>query len=399
MTRYDGPMSIVICSGVRTPIGSLQGSLSSLKASELGAVAVKEALHRANVTASDINLILMGNVLSAGMGQAPARQAAIYAGLGDKIPAVTLNKMCGSGLEAIIGASRAVMVGDATVAVAGGMESMSNAPYLVPGARGGLRMGHKQLLDSMIYDGLWDVYNDKHMGSCADLCAKEYTISREEQDAFAICSYQRANEATQKGYFSNEVVGVEIKGRKGETTTIREDEGPKAAKYDKIPTLKPAFEKDGTVTAANASTVNDGASALVIASSKVVKERGLPVVAEIKGYASHAHAPEWFTTAPVAAIQKLLQKLSWSVDRVDLFEINEAFAVVVLAAMKELNIPHEKVNVQGGAVALGHPIGSSGARIVTTLIHALTRQGKKRGVAAICIGGGEALALGVEVRH
>jgi acetyl-CoA C-acetyltransferase len=399
MTRYDGPMSIVICSGVRTPIGSLQGSLSSLKASELGAVAVKEALQRANVTASDINLILMGNVLSAGMGQAPARQAAIYAGLGDKIPAVTLNKMCGSGLEAIIGASRAVMVGDATVAVAGGMESMSNAPYLVPGARGGLRMGHKQLLDSMIYDGLWDVYNDKHMGSCADLCAKEYTISREEQDAFAICSYQRANEATQKGYFSNEVVGVEIKGRKGETTTVSEDEGPKAAKYDKIPTLKPAFEKDGTVTAANASTVNDGASALVIASSKVVKERGLPVVAEIKGYASHAHAPEWFTTAPVAAIQKLLQKLSWSVDRVDLFEINEAFAVVVLAAMKELNIPHEKVNVQGGAVALGHPIGSSGARIVTTLIHALTRQGKKRGVAAICIGGGEALALGVEVRH
>jgi acetyl-CoA C-acetyltransferase len=376
----------------------LQGSLSSLKASELGAIAVKEAVHRANVSSGDIDLIIMGNVLSAGMGQAPARQAAIYAELGDKIPAVTLNKMCGSGLEAIIQASRAVAVGDASVAIAGGMESMSNAPYLVPGARGGLRMGHKQLIDSMIHDGLWDVYNDKHMGSCADMCARKYSISREGQDAFAIASYQRANEATQKGYFANEIAPVEIKGRKGEVTLVSEDEGPKAAKYDKIPTLKPAFEKDGTVTAANASTVNDGASALVITSDKVSKEQGLPVLAEICGYSSHAHAPEWFTTAPVNAIQKLLQKLSWSVESVDLFEINEAFAAVVLAAMKELEIPHEKINVHGGAVALGHPIGASGARIVTTLINALKQQGKKRGVAAICIGGGEALALGLELK-
>lgn len=390
-------MSIVISSGIRTPIGSLQGSLSSLKASELGAVAMKEAVHRAKVSPDDVDLIFMGNVLSAGMGQAPARQAAIYAGLGDKIPAVTLNKMCGSGLEAVIQAARAVTVGDAKVAVAGGMESMSNAPYLVSGARGGLRMGHKTLVDSMIHDGLWDVYNDEHMGSCADMCAKEYGISREEQDAFAICSYQRANEATQKGYFANEVVAVELKGRKAEVTLVTEDEGPKAAKYDKIPTLKPAFEKDGTVTAANASTVNDGASALVITSSEVARERGLPVLAEIKGYASHAHAPEWFTNAPVSAMQKLLQKLSWAANSVDLFEINEAFSVVVLAAMKDLNIPHDKVNVHGGAVALGHPIGASGARIVTTLVNALKQHGKKRGVAAICIGGGEALALGLEL--
>jgi acetyl-CoA C-acetyltransferase len=338
-------------------------------------------------------------VLSAGMGQAPARQAAIYAGLGDKIPAVTLNKMCGSGLEAIIGAARAVTVGDASVVIAGGMESMSNAPYLIPGARAGLRMGHKTLVDSMIYDGLWDIYNDKHMGSCADMCASKYTISREEQDEFAIASYQRANEAIRKGYFANEVVPVTIKGRKGEVTLVAEDEGPKTAKYDKIPTLKPAFEKDGTVTAANASTVNDGASALVITSDRVAKERGLPVLAEIKGYGVHAHAPEWFTTAPVNAIQKLLQKLSWSVEDVDLFEINEAFSVVVLAAIKELNIPHDKVNIHGGAVALGHPIGASGARIVTTLIHALQQQNKKRGVAAICIGGGEALALGLELNQ
>jgi acetyl-CoA C-acetyltransferase len=390
-------MSIVIASAVRTPIGSLQGSLSSLTASELGATAVREAVRRAKVDASTIDFIVLGNVLSAGMGQAPARQAAIYAGLGNNIPAVTLNKMCGSGLEAIIQAARAVTLGDATIAIAGGMESMSNAPYLVPGARTGLRMGHKTLIDSMIHDGLWDVYNDKHMGSCADMCASKYSFSREQQDEFAIASYQRANDAMQKGQVANELVSVEIKGRKGEVTLVSEDEGPKAAKYDKIPTLKPAFEKNGTVTAANASTVNDGASALVITSDLGAKERGLPMLAEIKGYSSHAHAPEWFTTAPITAIQKLLQKLSWTVDSVDLFEINEAFSVVVLAAMKDLNLPHEKVNVYGGAVALGHPIGASGARIVTTLIHALRQHNKKRGVAAICIGGGEALSLGVEI--
>ncbi|MGL4610799.1 MAG: thiolase family protein [Trueperaceae bacterium] len=390
-------MSIVISSAVRTPIGSLQGSLASLKASELGAVAVKEAVQRAKANASDIDLILMGNVLSAGMGQAPARQAAIYAGLGENIPATMLNKMCGSGLEAIIQGVRALQINDATVTIAGGMESMSNAPYLIPGVRSGLRMGHKKLVDSMIVDGLWDVYNDKHMGSCADMCASKYSISREEQDAFAIASYERANEAMQKGYSANEIITVELKGRKGEITLVGEDEGPKAAKYDKIPTLKPAFEKDGTVTAANASSVNDGASALVMTTATTAQDKGLNVLAEIKGYSSYAHAPEWFTTAPVAAMQKLLKKLSWTVESVDLFEINEAFSVVVLAAMKELSIPHDKVNVHGGAVALGHPIGASGARIVTTLIHALKQGGKKRGVAAICIGGGEALALGLEL--
>jgi acetyl-CoA C-acetyltransferase len=389
-------MSVMICSAVRTPIGSLQGSLASLKASELGAVAIREAVTKAQLTPNDVDLVLMGNVLSAGMGQAPARQAALYAGLGESVPAVTLNKMCGSGLEAVIQGSRAVALGDSSVVVVGGMESMTNAPYVLPGARSGLRMGHKTLVDSMILDGLWDVYNDKHMGSCADLCASKYNISREEQDAFAVASYQRANEAAQKKFFADETVVVEIKDRKGEVL-VTEDDGPKTAKYDKIPTLKPAFEKDGTVTAANASSVNDGAAALVVATKETAREKGLNILAEIKGYASHAHAPEWFTTAPVSAIQKLLQKLSWPVDSVDLFEINEAFAVVVLAAMKDLNLPHDKVNVRGGAVALGHPIGASGARIVTTLVHALRQQGKRRGVAAICIGGGEALALGLEL--
>jgi acetyl-CoA C-acetyltransferase len=390
-------MSVVICSAVRTPIGSLQGSLSSFKASELGAVVVKETLHRAKVELNDVDFVVMGNVLSAGMGQAPARQAAMYAGLGDKVPSVTLNKMCGSGLEAVIQAARAVSLGDATVAVAGGMESMTNAPYLIPGARNGLRMGHKQLVDSMILDGLWDVYNDKHMGSCADMCASHYAISRQAQDDFAVSSYERANKAAQKNYFADEMASVDIKGRKGEVTTVNEDEGPKAAKYDKIPMLKPAFDKDGTVTAANASSVNDGASALVIATEQTAREKDLKVLAKIAGYSSHAHAPEWFTTAPVTAIQKLLHKLSWSVDSIDLFEINEAFAVVVLAAMKVLNLPATKVNVHGGAVALGHPIGASGARIVTTLVHALRQHGQKRGVAAICIGGGEALAVGIEL--
>jgi acetyl-CoA C-acetyltransferase len=389
-------MSVMICSAVRTPIGSLQGSLASLKASELGAVAIREAVTKAQLTPNDVDLVLMGNVLSAGMGQAPARQAALYAGLGESVPAVTLNKMCGSGLEAVIQGSRAVALGDSSVVVVGGMESMTNAPYVLPGARSGLRMGHKTLVDLMILDGLWDVYNDKHMGSCADLCASKYNISREEQDAFAVASYQRANEAAQKKFFADETVVVEIKDRKGEVL-VTEDDGPKTAKYDKIPTLKPAFEKDGTVTAANASSVNDGAAALVVATKETAREKGLNILAEIKGYASHAHAPEWFTTAPVSAIQKLLQKLSWPVDSVDLFEINEAFAVVVLAAMKDLNLPHDKVNVRGGAVALGHPIGASGARIVTTLVHALRQQGKRRGVAAICIGGGEALALGLEL--
>jgi acetyl-CoA C-acetyltransferase len=390
-------MNTVIASAVRTPIGAFQGAFSPLKASQLGAVAVREAVERANLSPEDVELVLMGNVLPAGMGQAPARQAAIYAGLPERTPAVTLNKMCGSGLEAIIQASRAVAVGDADIVVAGGMESMTNAPYLLPGARGGLRMGDKTLIDSMIYDGLWDAYNDKHMGSCAELCAAKYHFSREQQDEFAVCSYRRAQRATREGHVKAEIVPVEVKGRKGQTTLVSEDEGPEMVNFERLPSLRPAFEKEGTVTAANASSINDGAAATVVCSEETAKARGLPVLAKICGYTVNAQEPEWFTTAPVGAMKKLFDKLSWTPESVDLYEINEAFAVVTMAAMKEFKLPLEKVNVNGGAVALGHPIGASGARIVATLLHALKQQGKKRGVAAICIGGGEALAMGLEL--
>ena len=389
-------MNIVIAAAARTPVGAFQGAFSSLKASELGAVVVKEVVERAGLGADDVDLVLMGNVLSAGMGQAPARQAAIYAGLSPKTPAVTLNKMCGSGLEAVIQAARVVALGDAEVVVAGGMESMTNAPYLLPGARGGLRMGNKNVVDSMVHDGLWDVYNDLHMGSCAELCATEYALTRAAQDEYAACSYRRAQKAMQSGALEREIVPVEVRGRKGEVTTVAEDEGPQQVKFDKIPTLRPAFEKEGTVTAANASTINDGAAALLVTTEDVAKARGLPVLARVAGYSAHAKAPELFATAPVGAMQKLFDKLAWQPAEVDLFEVNEAFAVVPLAAMAAFDLPHERVNVNGGAVAVGHPIGASGARILVTLLNALEERGAERGVASICIGGGEALALGVE---
>ncbi len=389
-------MTVVIASAVRTPVGAFQGAFANLKASELGAAAVKEALKRAGLGAADVDLVLMGNVLSAGMGQAPARQATLYAGLDPKTPAVTLNKMCGSGLEAVIQAARVVALGDAEVVVAGGMESMTNAPYLLPGARGGLRMGNKDVVDSMVHDGLWDVYNDLHMGSCAELCATEYALSRQAQDEFAACSYRRAQQAMKEGALEPEIVPVEVPGRKGEVTLVAEDEGPQQVKFDKIPTLRPAFEKDGTVTAANASTINDGAAALVVTSEETALKRGLPILARVAGYSAHAKAPELFATAPIGALQKLFEKLSWQPDEVDLFEVNEAFAVVPLAAMAEFDLAHDRVNVHGGAVAVGHPIGASGARILVTLLNALERRGAARGVASICIGGGEALALGVE---
>ena len=389
-------MNIVIAAAARTPVGAFQGAFSSLKASELGAVVVKEVVERAGLGTDDVDLVLMGNVLSAGMGQAPARQAAIYAGLNPKTPAVTLNKMCGSGLEAVIQAARVVALGDAEVVVAGGMESMTNAPYLLPGARGGLRMGNKDVVDSMVHDGLWDVYNDLHMGSCAELCATEYALTRAAQDEYAACSYRRAQKAMQSGALEREVVSVEVRGRKGEVTTVAEDEGPQQVKFDKIPTLRPAFEKEGTVTAANASTINDGAAALLVTTEDVAKARGLPVLARVAGYSAHAKAPELFATAPVGAMQKLFDKLAWQPAEVDLFEVNEAFAVVPLAAMAAFDLPHERVNVNGGAVAVGHPIGASGARILVTLLNALEERGAERGVASICIGGGEALALGVE---
>jgi len=390
-------MSVVIAAAVRTPIGAFQGAFSGLKASQLGAAAVKEALARAGVSADGVDQVFMGNVLQAGQGQAPARQAALFAGLNQRTQSVTLNKMCGSGLEAIIQASRALQLGDAEVVVAGGMESMTNAPYLVPGARGGLRLGEAKLVDSMIVDGLWDVYNDKHMGSCAELCATKYSFSREAQDEYAERSYRRAQAAMQDGTFAAEIVPVEVPGRRGQVTVVEQDEGPSQVDFEKMRTLRPAFEKDGSVTAANASTINDGAAALVVTTEETAKQRGLPVVARVLGYAGSAAAPEWFTTAPVAAMQALYTRLGWQPSDVDVYEINEAFSVVPMAAMQEFGLDEAKVNVLGGAVALGHPIGASGARIIVTLLSALREQGGKRGMASICIGGGEALALGLEL--
>ncbi len=389
-------MDIVLASAVRTPVGAFQGAFSPLKASQIGAAAVRAAVERAGITADDVDLVLMGNVLPAGMGQAPARQAALYAGLGHGTPAVTLNKMCGSGLEAVIQAARAIVAGDAEIVVAGGMESMTNAPYLLPGARGGLRMGDKQVIDSMVHDGLWDVYSDQHMGSCAELCATRYSFSREQQDAYAMRSYRRAQAAMADGTFAQEIVPVEVPGRKGAVTTVRDDEGPAMVDFAKVPGLRPAFDKEGTVTAANASTINDGAAALVVTSAEVAQRRGMPVLATIRGYSGHALEPEWFTVAPVEAMRKLFDELGWTPDSVDAYEINEAFSVVPMAAVEAFDLDEERVNVLGGAVALGHPIGASGARILVTLLSALRRRGGTRGMASICIGGGEALALAIE---
>ena len=390
-------MRVVISAAARTPIGAFQGALGGLKAAELGAAAIKGAIERAGVEPTKVDAVFMGNVLQAGQGQAPARQAALYAGLGNEVPSVTLNKMCGSGLEAVIQAARAVAVGDASVVVAGGMESMTNAPYLLPGARGGLRLGNATVVDSLIHDGLWDVYNDKHMGSCAESCAAKYSFSREAQDEFAERSYRRAQQATADGSAAREIVPVEVKGRKGAVTMVEADEGPAAVDFEKMLTLRPAFEKDGTITAANASTINDGAAALIVTSEQTAVSLGLPVLATIAGYAAHGEAPEWFTTAPVGAMKGLYEKVGWQPNDVDRYEINEAFSVVPMAAMEEFGLDADKVNVFGGAVALGHPIGASGARILVTLLNALASGGGRRGVASICIGGGEALAIALEL--
>ncbi len=386
-------MRAVIAAAARTPIGAFQGGLASLKAGELGAVAIRGALERAGVGPGDVDAVFMGNVLQAGQGQAPARQAAIFAGIDVRTPSVTINKMCGSGMEAIVQAVRAVRLGDAEVVVAGGMESMTNAPYLLPGARGGLRLGNAAVVDSLIHDGLWDVYNDKHMGSCAESCASRYSFSREAQDDFAERSYRRAQAAGEDGTFAREIVPVEVKGRKGDVTVVAKDEGPYVVDFEKMRKLRPAFEAGGTVTAANASTINDGAAALVVASEEAAERRGLPVLARIEGYAGHGEQPEWFTVAPVGATRCLLERVGWQPGDVDVYEVNEAFAVVPMALMQELSLAPERVNVFGGAVALGHPIGASGARIVVTLLSAMASRGAERGVASICIGGGEALAL------
>ncbi len=386
---------VAIVSAVRTPIGSFNGSLKDIPATRLGSIAIEEAIKRAGVGKDEVDEVIMGNVLSAGLGQAPARQATLGAGLPQKVRAVTVNKVCGSGMQAVIMGARAIMLGDSKIVVAGGMENMSRAPYLLEEARGGYRLGHGKIIDSMIKDGLWDVYNDFHMGSCAELLAEKYGFSREEQDEYARRSYERAISAQGGGRFKNELVPVIIQQKKG-SITVDEDEEPKRVDFEKMKTLSPVFKKDGTVTAANASKINDGASALVLMSEETARERNIEILGIIAGYAGVAVAPEWFTIAPVGAIERLLERTGRKREEIDLFEINEAFSSVAMVAIRELKLDESKVNVNGGAVALGHPIGASGARILTTLLHAMYQMGKERGVAAICIGGGEALAMLVE---
>lgn len=385
---------VYIVSAVRTPMGSFGGSLASLSASKLGAIAIKEAVKRAGIDAKEINEVYMGNVLQANIGQAPATQAAKFAGLGD-LPSTTINKVCASGMKAVMLAAQSIQLGDNDVVVAGGMESMSNVPFYLDKARTGYKLGHQTVIDGLIRDGLWDVYNDYHMGSAAELCATECKISREEQDAFAIESYKRAQAAYEKGLFAAEIVPVEIEGRAG-VTVVSEDEEYKTVKFDKIPGLKPVFKKDGTVTAANASTLNDGASALVLMSKEKADALGIKPIAKIRGYADAQQAPEWFTTAPSKAIPRAIAHAGITANDVDFYEINEAFSVVSLANNKELNLNPEKVNINGGAVSLGHPLGSSGSRIIVTLISVLNQQNAKIGVAGICNGGGGASAIVIE---
>ncbi|MBW7888427.1 MAG: thiolase family protein [Bacteroidetes bacterium] len=388
---------VVIVSACRTPIGSFGGALSAITAPKLGAIVIEEAVKRANISKEIVDEVIMGNVVQAGVGQAPARQAALYAGLPSSVQTMTVNKVCGSGLKAVMLASQAVALGDAEVIVAGGMESMSNAPYLVPQARYGYRYGHGEFQDSLMRDGLQDIYQGVPMGNFADKCAKECEIPREAQDEFAILSYKRAQESVAGGKFKDEIVNVSIPGKKGEVTYVENDEEPFKTNFEKIPQLRPAFQKDGTVTAANSSKINDGAAAVVLMSAEKAKELGVKPIAKIIASASAAKSPDWFTTAPADVIPKVLHKAKMKLDEIDLFEINEAFAVVTLAVNKIAGIDVKKVNVNGGAVALGHPIGASGARILVTLLHALKQQQKKKGMAAICIGGGEASGMIVEL--
>ena len=388
---------IVIVGAARTPMGGFQGDFASLSASDLGAVAVKAAVERAGLAPNDVQELLFGNCLMAGQGQAPARQAALKAGLPNSVNCTTLSKMCGSAMKATMLAHDIIVAGSADVVVAGGMESMTNAPYLMPKARAGYRMGHQQVFDHMFLDGLEDAYEKgRLMGSFAEDCAAKYTFTREAQDHFALTSLSRALAANNDGTFAWEIAPVTVTGRKGDVV-IDKDEQPAKASPDKIPGLKPAFRKDGTVTAANSSSISDGAAALVLMKRSEAERRGLKPLAVIVAHATHAQEPAWFSTAPIGAIEKLYAKTGWTSRDVDLFEINEAFAVVTMAAMKEHDLPHDRVNVHGGATALGHPVGASGARIIVTLLGALRKHGKKRGVAALCIGGGEATAIGIEL--
>lgn len=388
---------IVIVGLARTPMGGFQGSLSALTASELGAVAIKAAVERSGVAADDVEEVIMGCVLPAGQGQAPARQAALGADLPLGAGCTTINKMCGSGMKATMFAHDLLAAGINDVMVAGGMESMSNAPYLMPKARAGLRMGHGEVKDHMFLDGLEDAYDKgRLMGTFAEDCADKYSFTRESQDDFAITSLKRAQEATNSGAFKDEIAPVTVKSRRGETV-VDSDEQPFNANIEKIPTLRPAFRKDGTVTAANSSSISDGAAALVMMRQSEAEKRGVKPIAVIRGHSTFAQEPAWFSTAPVDAMKILLENVGWSTDEVDLYEVNEAFAVVSMAAMHDLELPHEKVNVNGGACALGHPIGASGARILVTLLSALQNRGLKKGVASLCIGGGEATAMAVEL--
>ncbi len=385
---------ILLAGGVRTPIGSFSGALSSVPAPTLGAAVIKAALRRAAVPAEQVEEVIFGNVLGAGLGQNVARQATIGAGLAPAVGATTVNKVCGSSLKAVMLAAQAIKAGDVETIVAGGTENMSSAPYLLQKARNGYRMGNGELVDSMIRDGLWDVYNNVHMGTCGDRCAEKYHFSREQQDDFAVASFQRVIEAQQKGLLASEIVPVEVPSRQA-TVTVDRDEGPSRFNEQKLRSLQPAFGKTGTVTAGNASSINDGAAAVVVLSAKKAGQLGVKAQARILGYATFSREPEWFTLAPIGAIAKLMEKLQLKVTDVDLFEINEAFAVVPMAAMAELGIPHDKVNVHGGAVALGHPIGASGTRVLVTLLDALNQRHGRIGIASLCIGGGEAVALAV----
>lgn len=387
---------VVILSGVRTPIGSFQGTFATLSAPQLGATAIQAALQKAGVSPEDVDEVLMGNVLSAGIGQAPARQASKGAGIPDSVPCTTVNKVCGSGMKTIMMAAQAIRCGDAEVVVAGGMESMTNAPYALPTGRSGFRMGHAQALDLMIHDGLWDPYNNTHMGSCGDLCATENHFSREEIDTYAAQSYNRALAAQASGVLNDEIVPVSIPQRKGDPVLVGEDEEPKRGNVAKLGELRPAFGKEGVTTAGNASSINDGAAAMVLANAAWAEGKGLTAIGRIVDYVQFAQDPKWFTTAPAAAIKKLLNKRGLTVDNIDLFEVNEAFSVVAMHAARECGIPMEKLNVNGGAVSLGHPIGATGTRLVLTALHELRRRGGKFAIATPCIGGGEATAVLVE---
>ncbi|HSI72987.1 MAG TPA: acetyl-CoA C-acetyltransferase [Fimbriimonas sp.] len=386
----------VILSAVRTPIGAFMGSLSTLTAPQLGAVAIKAAVERAGIDPASIDEVIMGQVLTAAVGQAPARQAAIYGGIPNSVPAMTINKVCGSGMKAVMLAAQAVKLGDANIVLAGGMESMSNAPYALDKARTGYRMGNGVLLDTMIHDGLWDPYGNCHMGSCGDATASELSFTREAIDEYAAESYRRAMDAQAAGRFADEIVSVSVPQRKGDPLVIDTDEEPKKGDPAKLGSLRAAFGKEGVTTAGNASSIDDGAAALIIASGATAKELGRQPLGRVVGYTTHAQEPNWFTTAPAFAVQRLMDKHGLKVADIDLFEVNEAFSVVAMAVMQKVGIPHEKVNVNGGAVALGHPIGMSGARLIITALHELRRRGGKYAICSPCIGGGEATAILIE---